>query len=133
MIITAGCVAVEGRLRGDIQASAETVKSALRGEIQASETRMMGMMNVFATNVDERIDAMNVKMDKLLTVIVMDGLANNYTALRQEETFGAHTQSQHRDRLDDHEKRILKLEVAASEGCGVERYLVALVWLAATP
>lgn len=77
----------------------------------STEVFQMGFEQLIKPEFKEIREHLTVVDDRLDNIeTTMDAIANDYTALRQEETIGAHTQSQHRDRLDDHEKRIVKIE-----------------------
>jgi Mg2+ and Co2+ transporter CorA len=79
----------------------------------ATEVFMAGFEKLVAPQfADIRREIADLRQDINSIKNVFDGLAADYTSLRQEESVGARIQSKHTDQLNNHQKRIARLERA---------------------
>ncbi|MCL2038088.1 hypothetical protein FWG95_03780 [Candidatus Saccharibacteria bacterium] len=115
----------------DLQDIVAAMKTVVTEAVEASEKRMVTridemdkrvadnteLVNDLANHIDERferVDERFKKLDKKYDIMMntLDGLAGDYADLHDEETIGAALTKQANDKLDNHEKRIVRLERA---------------------
>jgi chromosome segregation ATPase len=80
--------------------------------LETYQTKMYAHFTNEDNKRDEQFEQIVAMFSKLHNKI--DGIAADYTALRDEETIGAHLMTQSREQIADHEQRIGKLEQAAA-------------------